>query len=153
MIPSSGPIGSFWTTALTAGERLDRLVRGQRRALVGEVAEDVAAEVRLAGGLGQRLAHLLGRERSELVLALDEQLADALDDLGTLLDRDVAPRDVRGVGGGEGGLDLGVGRGVEGLEHLTGRRVDALVGRRSGSHEAIVPQRVKTGSSRPIGGP
>ena len=98
---------------LAAGERLDRLVRGEGRALVGEVVEDLAAELRLADGLAQRLAHLAGGDRAQLVLALHEELGDPVDHLGALLDRDVLPRVVRRVGRRQRRLDLGVGRRVE----------------------------------------
>ena len=123
-----GPDRELLDDGLAARERLDRLVRSEGRALVREVVEDVSAELRLTHGLAQRLAHLAGGDRAQLVLALHEELGDPVHDLGAVLDRDVLPRVVRRMGGRQGRLDLGVGRRVEALLHLAGGRVEDLVG-------------------------
>ena len=75
MIPSSGPTGSLRTSALPpmpgpAG------VGEQRRALVGVVAVDRGDELELALALAQRLAHLAGDDRGELVGPLVVEVGD-----------------------------------------------------------------------------
>ena len=82
---------------------LEHLVGGEGGAVGGVVGEDVAGEVGLADGLTQRLAHFAGGQLAELGGALLEDLGDAGDDLGALLDRGGAPHG----GGGRGVLQDG----------------------------------------------
>ena len=72
--------------ALT-GEQRDRLVLQQLGRVVGVVAVDVGAEVHLAEGLVDGLAHLAHDDRGKLLAALAVQLADAADDRGPLARR------------------------------------------------------------------
>ena len=74
-----------------AVEQLDRLVGHDLRRVVGVVLVDRGAEVDLAEGLLDRLAHLARDDLRELLAALGVQLRDAGDDLRALLDARAAP--------------------------------------------------------------
>ena len=141
-MPEQRPDREFLDEGLAVGGRLDLLLGRQPGPLRREVVEDVAGEVGLADRLGQRLAHLLGRDGAEPVGVLLEELGHAVDDLRPLGDRSGLPRPVRRGGVGEDGLDLGIGGEVERLTYGTGCRIDDLIRGLGGNgcgHESTLP--------------
>ena len=90
-----------------AVEQLDRLVGEELLGVVGVVLVDRRAEVDLALGLVDRLAHLAVDDLGELFFALGVQLGDLADQCGAVGDRrPPRPFAVRLAGRGDGRLDL-----------------------------------------------
>ena len=109
-------------------EQVDRLVGQQLHRVVGVVLVDRGAEVDLAEGLLDRLAHLARDDLRELLAALGVQLGDPGDDLRPLLDGRVAPPALPDVmGPADGGLQRVVADRVERLQRLPGRGVGHCV--------------------------
>ena len=105
-------------------EQRDRLVGQQILGVVGVVLVDRGAELDLADGVLDRLAHLADDDLGELALALGVQLRDPSDQRGPFGDgRRARPAHRSRRGGCDGGLNLGVGGGRVFLDDLTGRRV------------------------------
>jgi hypothetical protein len=110
--------------------RRDAVAPLDAHGLLGEPAEELGAVGDLGLRLLQRLAHLERHEKSEVVLALDDQLPRAPQDLAAVARRRVLPLGlllVRGSERGDGVVgrrvgDLGyglLGRGILDREHLS----------------------------------
>jgi hypothetical protein len=110
------------------------LVRHLRRGRLAEETPSLACHVvghvdrflDVAACLGTDLPHLLDHELGELLLAVDESLADAEEDLGALGSRNEAPALVGALGGRNGAVDVLRPRLREDPDQLTGRRIVAL---------------------------
>ena len=74
-----------------AGPHRGELLAGQAQALAGEEQEDLPGAHDLADALGQGLAFLARQQAAELVLAREDLVADALQDVVALLDRGARP--------------------------------------------------------------
>src|SRR5262249_46893796 len=101
------------------------LVGEQLGRVVGVEVVDRDAEVDLAEGLLDGLAHLADDDLAEVLTALGVQLADAPDERGALLDgRRRRPPAMRLIGAADRGIEVRVAdRGVL-LDALSRRRVD-----------------------------
>ena len=109
----------------------------QPPALAAHVVAHVDRFLDVAAGLGRDLSHLVGHEVGHLVLALDEELREAVEDLAALRRRYEPPVLVRLLRRGDGAVDvvrprlredpdeLAVGR-ARGLERLAGGGVHPL---------------------------
>ena len=97
-------------------------------ALAGHVVRHVDRFLDVAAGLGAHLAHLPDHELGQLVLAVDEPLRDAEEDLGALRRRHEPPALVGRLRGLDGAVDVLDGRLRERPDRLAGRRVRALEG-------------------------
>ncbi len=97
-------------------------------ALAGGVVGHVDALLDVAAGLGEDLAHL-GRHRAgEVVLALEHDLAGAIEDLASLGRGDETPRLERPPCGVDRAVDLGLRRLRRGRDDLARRGVEPLEG-------------------------
>ena len=111
-----------------AVEQRDRLVRRERFGVVGVEVVDGGAELDLADGLGDRLAHLTDDDLGEVLDPLGVQLADPTHEGGPLgHGRRCRPRAVRLVRPGDGVPQRVVGDRRVGLDRLAGRRVHHCV--------------------------
>ena len=75
-------------------------------ALAAHVVAHVDRFLDVAAGLGRDLSHLVGHEVGHLVLALDEELREAEEDLAALRRRDEPPVLVRLLRGGDRAVDV-----------------------------------------------
>ncbi len=86
------PSGSRVISTSTPGRTDGSFLAGEAQRLAGEELEDVAGAHRLADAFGQRLAFLAREEPPELVLAREDLVAGAIEDVRALLDVAAAPR-------------------------------------------------------------
>ena len=130
VIRPTTPTGSRVISTSTPGARR-QLLAGQAQAFAGEELEDLAGARDLADALGQGLALLAGQQAAELVLAGDDLVADALEDVVALLDRRARPGREGVMRRRDRALGIG-GRGAGELaHHVVGvRRIDVRRGLR-----------------------
>lgn len=91
MTPRRSPIGRFCIQCTVAGERLNGLVRSQRRSTLAVVRTDVVAELDLIQCFVHGLAHLLNGDERQLLGVVVEEAAKAPDGLGAVADRYCSP--------------------------------------------------------------
>src|SRR5699024_2276360 len=115
--------GTALDEGLAARERLDGLIGGELRTVVGVVVEDLLAELCFLDALGDGLAHLLGDDLRELFLVLPEEGGDLVDDGRALFDGLLAPAQESLMSGLEDLIDLLIRGVVELLDDFTGGRV------------------------------
>ncbi len=103
----------------------------QAPALAAHVVAHVDRFLDVAAGLGRDLPHLVGHEVGHLVLALDEELREAEEDLAALRRRDEPPVLVRLLRGGDRAVDVvhaGLREDPDQLAVGRARRLEGLAG-------------------------
>jgi hypothetical protein len=96
--------------------------------LLGEPAEELGAVRDLATRLGERLAHLHGHQRGEIVLAFDDEFVGSAQDFAPFPGRGAGPVVLPGGGHVDGPLGVPLAAVGDRGQHLLGRRVDDLQG-------------------------